>query len=136
MDRENLLQKLIKLQEDEGYLKEENLIKLSKELKIPIIKIYEIASFYSFLSTKKKGKYIIRICISPTCYLHKSTDIIEMVKKLLKINIGETTKDGKFSIETTSCIGCCNTPPAIMINDKLYTNLSEEKLKEILFKCK
>ena len=131
-----LLKKLIKLQKKEGYLKEKSLQNLSQEINIPLVKIYETASFYSFLSTKPQGKYIIRICSSPSCFLNGQENLVAIFKKLLKIDVEKTTEDGLFSLTLTSCIGCCDKPPAAMINDILYTELSEKKVKEILAKCK
>lgn len=133
---ELLLSRLRQIQKKSGYLSEESLKKLSIESGIHITNIYEVATFYSFLTTKKKGKHIIRICSSPTCYVNGSDNILKIFKKLLKINIGETTKNGKFTLEKTSCIGCCDKSPAALIDNKAYTKLNEEKIKDILKKCK
>ena len=97
-----------------------------------VVEIYSAATFYSMLSVKKKGRNIVRICSSPSCFLNGSLNILEGAKKILGIDINETTKDGKFSLESTSCIGCCDKAPAIMINDKLITNLTREKLRQLL----
>jgi len=131
-----LINKLREIQEKEGYLSEEALKKLSLELKIPISRLYGVATFYSMFHTKKQGKYIIELCASPSCFLNGSWNLENFLKKELKIDIGETTKNGKFSLKKTSCIGCCDKPPAMLLNGKVYTNLSEKKLKEILRKCK
>jgi NADH-quinone oxidoreductase subunit E len=136
MDTSTLLLDLIAIQKEEGYLPKHRLLELAKKKNIPLAKINEVATFYSFLKTKKGGKYIIRICNSPSCYLHNSLNVIATFEKLLGISLGETTKDGKFSLETTSCIGCCDRPPAAMINDTLYIDLTEEKIKEIIATCK
>ena len=136
MDTSTLLPDLIAIQKEEGYLPGKRLLELAKKKKLPLAKINEVATFYSFLKTKKGGKYAIRICNSPSCYLNHSLDVIATFEKLLGISLGETTKDEKFSLEKTSCIGCCNSPPAAMINDTLYTDLTEEKVKELIEKCK
>ena len=131
-----LLPKLIKIQEEEGYLPENRLLKLADETLIPIAIVNETATFYSFLKMKKGGKYTIKVCNSPTCYLHHSENILTVFGNLLGISIGEVTKDGKFSLEKTSCIGCCDQTPAALINDELHTHLTEEKIKELLAQCK
>ena len=136
MDESTILKELIKIEKEEGYLPEKRLLLLAEEKKIPIAKIYQTATFYSFLTLKKRGKYKIRICNSPSCFLNGSDKIISYFEKILKIKVGQTTKDGKFTLETTSCIGCCNKPPAVLIQDKLYTDLTEEKIKEIIETCK
>lgn len=131
-----LINRLREIQEKEGYISEESLKKLSIELKIPISRLYGVATFYSMLYTKKQGKYIIELCSSPSCFLNGSWNLENFLKKELKIDIGETTKDGRFSLRKTSCIGCCDKPPAMLLNGKVYTKLNEKKLKEILKKCK
>lgn len=128
-----LLEEIVKLN---GSLSFESLNYLSKNLKIPLAKLYTPASFYSFLPTTKKGKYIIRICNNLSCCLNGSENIIELLKKELRINLGETTKDGKFSLELTSCLGCCDSAPAMMINNKVYVKLDKNKVHEILRELK
>ncbi len=130
--RKNILGILREIQEKHGYLPEDKIRKLSKKLNMPVIDIYSAATFYSMLSVKKKGKNIVRICNSPSCYLNGSLNILEEAKKLLKIDINETTKDGKFTLELTSCIGCCDKAPAIMVNNELIGNITKEKLRRLL----
>jgi len=118
------------------YLSFEKLNYLSKKLDIPLAKLHTTASFYSLIPTSKKGKYIIRICNNLSCNLNGSETILEMLKKELKINLGETTKDGKFSLELTSCIGCCDSAPAMLINNKPYVKLDKTKVRKILRELK
>ena len=106
--------------------------KLSKKIGLPMIEIYSAATFYSMLSVEPKGKKVVRICNSPSCYLNGSLNILDETKKILGVDVGETTKDKKFTLEKTSCIGCCDKAPAIMINDELITDLTKDKLKELL----
>ncbi|MBN1915029.1 MAG: NAD(P)H-dependent oxidoreductase subunit E [Parachlamydiales bacterium] len=134
--RNALLVQLQQIQKEEGYLPKERLIELSKKTKIPMITIYEIASFYSFFRLKKTGQHIIRVCHSPSCFMKGSHNLLEAIKTLLGILPGETTSDRKFSLELTSCIGCCDQPPAMMIDDTLHTDVTIEKLKEIFDQCK
>ena len=130
--RENLLNTLKDIQKKHRYLPEKKIRKLSKKLDIPVVDIYSVATFYSMFTTKKTGKKVIRICNSPSCYLNGSLNILEEAKRILKIDVGETTKNKKFSLELTSCIGCCDKAPAIMINEKLITNLTKNKLRKLL----
>jgi NADH-quinone oxidoreductase subunit E len=132
----SLLQELIEIQKKSRCISKESIEQLSEKLNIPAAKIYEVVTFYSFLSYEKKAKYFIRICNSPTCHLKRSENIITIFKKLLNAEIDTPTKDGKFIIQIASCIGCCDKSPAAMINDTLYINLNEEKIKEIIEKCK
>ncbi|MGC9310589.1 MAG: NAD(P)H-dependent oxidoreductase subunit E [Candidatus Aenigmatarchaeota archaeon] len=116
----------------EGCLSKERLEELSSALDIPMAKLYSTASFYSFLPTRDKGKYIIRVCNSPSCCLNGSRELLEFIKKELKVELGEVTKDGKFSVVKSECMGACDRAPAMMINDRLYTNLTKPKIREIL----
>lgn len=131
-----LLPELVKAQKKHGYLSEDTLKKISKELGIPISRVYGAATFYSFLHTEKIGKNIIRVCNSPSCHVNSSWNIIEFLEEELKVVLGQTTHDKKFSLFESSCIGCCDEAPAMLLNGKPYTNLTKEKLKKILAKCK
>jgi NADH:ubiquinone oxidoreductase subunit E len=131
----NLLTLLEETVKVKGFLSFETLNYISKNLKIPLAKLYGMASFYSFLPTTKTGKYLIRVCNSPSCYLNGSQKVLEILKKF-GIEVGKTTKDGKFTMELTSCIGCCDSAPAMMINNKVYTNLDRTKIRDIIKRLK
>jgi len=105
---------------------------IGKKINRPLAQLYGVATFYSLFSLNPRGKYIIRICESPPCHLMGSDSIIDFVKKELNVNVGETTKDEKFTLETTSCLGICAVAPAMMINDEMYGNLTPGKIREIL----
>ena len=122
----------VQAQSKEHYINEEQLNMISRILGIPLSKAYGVASFYSMLSTKKKGKYIIEICNSGPCYVKNSSHILKVLEELLNIKVGEITPDGLFSIEYTSCFGACNIAPAIKINDEIYGNLTSEKVAKIV----
>lgn len=120
------------MQRKHGCIPEQEARKLSKKIGIPVIDIYSMATFYSMLSVKKKGKKVVRICNSPSCYLKGSLNILDEAKKILKIDINQTAKNGKFTLELTSCIGCCDKAPAIMINEELIVNVTKPKLRKLL----
>jgi len=132
--RENLLQILhdIQNQNQENYISEENIKTLSEEMRMPVSDIKGTASFYSMYSFVPRGKYIIRICESPPCHILGAQTIFDAVEKKLGIKEGETTKDGLFTLEATSCLGICGVAPAMMINDEAYGNLNEKRINEIL----
>ena len=129
-----LLNELRKIQKKHGYISEESIKKLNKKTDIPLSRIYGTATFYAMLHTKPQGKYVIEICNSPSCYLNGSLNIIKYIEKKLKIKSGQTTKDKKFSLHIGSCIGCCNKAPAMLLNKKPITNLTKEKIDQILKK--
>lgn len=122
----------VQAQAKEHYINEEQLNTISKILDIPLSKAYGVASFYSMLSTKKKGKYVIEICNSGPCYVKNSSHILKTLEELLNIKVGETTPDGLYSIEYTSCFGACNIAPAIRINGEIYGSLTSEKVAKII----
>ncbi len=130
--RELLLRHLRQIQEKQGYVSEKAMKKLSKELDIPIVKIYAAATFYAQIHTTPQGKNIIEICNSPSCYLNGSINLIKFLEKKLGIKSGQSNK--KFSLHIGSCIGCCDKAPAMKIGKKVYDNLTKEKIEKILCK--
>lgn len=131
---ENILLILHDIQDENPYkyLTEEDLKEVSERLDLPYSFVYGVASFYSMFSLKPRGKYIIRVCESPPCHLMGAENILEELKKILKIDIGETTDDRLFTLELSSCLGVCGVAPAIMINNDVYGNLTKEKIVEII----
>jgi NADH-quinone oxidoreductase subunit E len=127
-----LLNILREIQKRYNHLPEKEIKKLSKKTNIPLVKIYETASFYSMFSFKRKGRNTIRLCNSPSCYINGSLNILKEIKRILKIDINQTTKDKKYSLELTSCIGCCDKAPAIMLNNELIGNITKAKLRKLL----
>ena len=132
--RENLLQILhdIQNQNPQNYISEENIKMLSKKMKISVSDIRGTASFYTMYSFYPRGKYIIRVCESPPCHILGAQTIFKAIETKLGIKEGETTKDGFFTLEGTSCLGVCGVAPAMMINDEVYGNLDGEKIGKIL----
>jgi len=115
-----------------GYVPEEFITELAQSLNISISEVYGVVTFYSFLSTKPMGRNVIRICKSLPCYLKSSKMIIESVADELGIKPGETTPDGRFSFQLTNCIGACDRAPAMLINDDIHTDLTPEKISQVL----
>jgi len=134
--RENLLQILHDIQNQNpnprNYINKESISALSLEMNIPVSQIKGTASFYSMFSFIPRGKYVIKVCESPPCHLLGAESIFKAIEYKLDIAIGETTKDGLFTLEGTSCLGICGVAPAMMINEDVYGNLNEEKIFQIL----
>lgn len=125
----SLMNILSEVQKRYGFLSEEVLKELSKEMNIPLAKLYSVATFYSFLPVEKQGKHVIRICNSPSCYLNGSEDMKKEIETAIK-------NKSDIHLEKTSCIGCCNEAPAMMVNNKVYTKLTKEKIKSIIERLK
>ncbi len=128
----NLLVRLETIQNEQGCISPTVLKELSVSLNIPLSEVYGVATFYSFLSVKPRGKFIIRVCKSLPCHLKNSEKIIKSIEDKLGIAPGETTRDGKFSLELTNCIGACDVAPAMLINDKVHGNLTHAEISRIL----
>lgn len=93
---------------------------------------YGVASFYSFLNTEPCGKYVIRLCRTISCDMSGKALILERLKKILRIDVGETTPDGIFSLQETNCLGWCHKGPAMLVNDDVYTELTPEKAEQVI----
>jgi NADH-quinone oxidoreductase subunit E len=130
--RESLMPILQAIVQKHNYLTDEAMVEVARELDISAAEVYGTASFYTFLDTQVKGKYIIRVCKTITCSMKGKSDIIHTLEEMLKIKVGETTSDNQFSLIETNCIGWCHKAPAILINELPYTELTPEKVSEII----
>ncbi|MGQ7870406.1 NADH-quinone oxidoreductase subunit NuoE family protein [Sunxiuqinia sp. sy24] len=131
-NRRNLLPILQGVVEQEKYLSEYSMIEIARELNLSTADVYGTATFYSFLEHQKMGTYIIRVCKTITCSMKGKNQILLTIQDMLKIGLGETTSDGKFSLLQTNCLGWCHKAPAMLINDEVYTELNHESVREIL----
>ena len=127
-----LLVVLSQIQQEFGYIPLEVQEIVSEEMNIPVAEIYGVVTFYSFFSLKPKGKYIVGVCLGTACYVKGSQNIIDKFCELLKIKPGETTPDGKFTIDALRCIGACAIAPAVTINGKVYASLTVDRVEKIL----
>lgn len=118
----------------ESYLSEYSMVEIAREIDIPAADVYGTATFYSFLETKPTGRYIIRVCKTITCAMKGKTQVLFAIQDMLKIKIGETTPDKRFTLLQTNCLGWCHKAPAMLVNDNVYTELTPEKVREILSK--
>ncbi|MCX7883861.1 MAG: NADH-quinone oxidoreductase subunit NuoE [Caloramator sp.] len=127
-----LMPVLQQIQNVYGYLPEDVLKKVSVELNIPISEIYGVATFYSFFSLKPKGEHIIRVCLGTACYVKGAQQIIDKISEELNVEVNDTTKDGKFTLEATRCLGACGLAPVMMIDNKVYGRLTPDDVPGIL----
>lgn len=132
--KDNLIQMLNEVQEHYGYIPEKAQRDLSEFLNVPMAEIYGVITFYSRFTLKPKGKYNIAVCLGTACYVKGSQRIMDRLKEKLKIEPGETTKDGLFSIEETRCVGACGLAPVFTVNGEVYGKATVKKLDEVLEK--
>ena len=130
--RENLLHILQGIVEKERYLSDEALTEVARELDLSAAQVYGTATFYTFLDTEPRGKYVIRVCRTITCDMKGKNQIIQAIEETLKIKLGETTPNRKFTLLETNCMGWCHEAPAMLINDQAYTNLTPEMVIEVI----
>jgi NADH-quinone oxidoreductase subunit E len=130
----NLIMVLHKVQSVYGYIPRNAAVELSKELDVPLAKIYGVVTFYHFFKLNKPGRNRIAVCMGTACYLKGGEDIIQELENLLGIGLNSVTEDGGFSIEAVRCIGCCGLAPVMSINDEVYGKVTKAELPEILAK--
>ena len=133
-EKDQLIMILNDVQEKYGYIPKQAQIVISEELSIPMAEIYGVITFYSRFTLEPKGKYNISICLGTACFVKGSQSILDRAKERLKIEPGQVTPDGKFSIDDVRCVGACGLAPVFMINDEVYGNATVKKFDEILDK--
>jgi NADH-quinone oxidoreductase subunit E/NADP-reducing hydrogenase subunit HndA len=131
-DPGELINVLHKTQEHFGYLPSEIQEVVANELNMSEAKVYGVVTFYSFFTMTPKGKHPISICTGTACYVRGAENVLEEFKKELKLEVGETSADGKFSISCLRCVGACGLAPVVLIGDKTYGRVSPDEVKEIL----
>ncbi len=131
-NKSNLIQILNEVQEIYGYIPESVQLEISKYLEIEMAEIYGVITFYARFTLKPKGKYNIAVCLGTACFVKGSEKVLDRVKQKLGIDVGETTKDGKFSLEATRCIGACGLAPVFTINDEVYGKATPEMVDKII----
>ncbi|MFN8206245.1 MAG: NADH-quinone oxidoreductase subunit NuoE [Bacteroidales bacterium] len=130
--RGDLIPILQDVQAAAGYLTEEAVVKVGRHLKLPTSKIYGIATFYNQFSFEPRGRYHIQVCHGTTCHVAGGMNLIRELEKQLRIHHGETSRDGRFSIEIVSCMGACGKAPVVAVNDDYYIRMNADELKELL----
>ena len=131
--RSMVLTALYIAQEQYGHLSEEALRRVAERLGMSLKDVYSTASFYALYRRKPAGQYVIQVCEGLSCFLNGGAErLVDYLRRKLGIEVGETTPDGTFTLETVQCLASCGTSPAMRINDELYDNLTKEKVDAIL----
>jgi len=132
--KEFLIAILQEIQEKYNYLPKNALIYVSEKLSVPLIQVYSVATFYKTFSLKPKGKHIIRVCLGTACHVRGGHRIVDEIKRRLNINVGETTSDRLFTLETVRCLGACALGPIVVIDDEYHGQVNTKKIDMILQK--
>jgi len=127
-----LIRILHKAQHIFGYLPRDVQLFVARKLGIPGAEVFGVVSFYSYFTTKPRGKHTISVCMGTACFVRGSDKIIERMKEKLSIESNETTKDGLFTLKDVRCIGACGLAPVVMVDDRVFGRVKEEDLDDII----
>ena len=133
-ERGALMPILQKAQDIYGYLPIEVQTIIADQMEIPLEKVYGVVTFYAQFSLNPKGKYKISVCLGTACYVKGSGDIFDEFQRLLGIEDGGCTPDGKFSLESCRCIGACGLAPVLTVNEDVYGRLTVDDVDDIIKK--
>ena len=130
--RENLTTILQDVQEAQGHLSREAIVRIARHLSLPVGKVYGVATFYNQFRFENAGKYHIMLCRGTACHVKGSASALEFLERCLQIHPGETTPDGLFSLEITSCLGACGLAPVMSINGEIHACVDEDRIRAAL----
>jgi NADH-quinone oxidoreductase E subunit len=134
--RNALIPILQEVQEKQGYLSREAVIRISKHLNLPATKLYGVATFYNQFRFLPKGKYHFTVCRGTACHVKGSNRVLDMAQKILKLKPGQTSRDRLFSLETVACMGACGLSPVMNLNGEFYAKVTPQKLVQIIQECR
>lgn len=120
------------IQADYNYLPPVALTTVSKALDIPLIDIISVASFYNTFSLTPRGRYVVTVCMGTACHVRGAPQILDEFKRKLRIDVGETTKDGLFTLESVNCLGACALGPIAVVNDNYHGQLRINKVDKLI----
>ena len=135
-ERDALIPILQEVQDACGYLSPEAVMQIGKHLKLPPSKVYGVATFYNQFRFQPQGKYHIQICRGTACHVKGSAGLLTALKRELKVDAGQTTRDGMFSLEVVACIGACGLAPVMCVNGEFHAKLNAEKVREVIGECR
>jgi NADH:ubiquinone oxidoreductase subunit E len=130
--RSDLIAVLEDIQETFGYVSEDNMRRIEQKLKIPIVDIYGVVTFYAAFKLTASGKHVIKVCSGTACHVKRSDLIHEYIEEKLGVKDKETTKDGLFTLESVNCLGACAYAPSMMIDEEVFGQLTKEKVDRVL----
>ncbi|HUU21166.1 MAG TPA: NAD(P)H-dependent oxidoreductase subunit E [Phycisphaerae bacterium] len=131
-DRRHLLEVLQDLQEAEGYISEEAMAAVSENLRVPLMHVYRAASFYKAFSLTPLGKHVVTVCAGTACHVRGTPRLLDEVRGQLRIDPGETTPDGLFTLESVNCLGACALGPVVVIDGVYHDHVTPAKLRGLV----
>jgi len=131
-DKTAMIAILQDVQEEFRYLPKAALSSISKQMEVPLTRIYEIATFYNAFSLKQRGKNLVEVCAGTACHVQGAARLMDRMERDLAIKCGETTKDKMFSLEEVRCLGCCSLAPVVRISGDIHPNVTQDEIPKIL----
>lgn len=131
-NKDNLIPILNEVQVKYGYIPKIAQIEIADYLNMALAEVYGVITFYSRFTLVTKGKYNVSVCLGTACFVKGSKEILERAKSKLGVEEGQTTSDGKFSLDTTRCVGACGLAPVFTVNDEVYGKATVKKMDEVL----
>lgn len=133
---ESLIHTLLDVQDELFYLPREALERVSERMKIPLVQVVQVASFYKAFSLEPRGKHLLRVCLGTACHVRGGERIFDQLQRILDVEPGGTTRDDLFTLEAVNCLGCCASGPVMVIDGKYYGMMAASKVERVLKKFK
>jgi NADH:ubiquinone oxidoreductase subunit E len=127
-----LIEVLQDVQETFGYISEEAMTTVSKELGVPVIEVYRVANYYKAFSLAPRGRHVITVCMGTACHVRGAPRMLDEVRGQLGIEPGQTTSDGMFTLERVNCLGACALGPIVVMDGKYHRNMTPNKLRKLV----
>lgn len=131
-DKSLIVDILQDIQSEIGYLPKESLVETSKQLDVPVSRVYSVATFFKAFSLTKRGRHLINVCMGTACHVRGAVRVLEQIEQELKIKRGDTTKDLKFTLETVNCVGACALGPMVIIGEDYHGEMTPEGIISVL----
>lgn len=127
-----LIAMLQDIQKAKGYLPEEDLSFIASKVNVPVSRLFSLATFYKAFSLVPRGRHTINVCLGTACHVRGGSKLLDKLERDLKIKSGETTVDGRFSVEAVRCVGCCGLAPVVVIDENFHGKLNQKSLDKVL----
>ncbi len=134
--KEQLISLLQDVQAEFNYLPRDVLVRVSKNLDIPISQVFSVATFFRAFSLKSRGRHLITVCLGTACHVRGGHRLVDKLERDYGVKPGETTEDMKFTLETVNCLGCCALGPVVVVDGKYESQMNADKLDRVLRRCK
>ena len=131
-----LIEVLQDIQATEGYLSEEAMNTVSRELGVPVMEVFRVANFYKAFSLEPMGKHVVTLCMGTACHVRGDNPLLDQALSLLKLEEGGTTADGLFTVQSVNCLGACALAPLIIMDGVYHHNMTPAKLRSLINKVR